>query len=265
MPHKQIGLNNIFEFSRHLLNNTPSYYEELLNNLLQTHPVVSTLRDTLNPSAYFIFSYVDLGVKYFTPNVYGRMFRMTEQEIQLNFNKMGMNFTFSRMHPADLKILTIDCFKYAEELAVDIPISLRDKVRYTNNYRLLRGDGTYGKFMNQFCVVPDQENGLPLIALGITIDITELKADNKIIFKAEFYDKLSGHQEVSKVFIPEDNPINELSERELEIAYLISKGETSEQIAEKLFISPYTVKAHKRNIFEKLNVHKSTELAGFLQ
>jgi DNA-binding CsgD family transcriptional regulator len=60
------------------------------------------------------------------------------------------------------------------------------------------------------------------------------------------------------------NPISNLSERELEIAQLIAQGNSSVEIAKKLFISPFTVKAHKRNIFEKLKVHKATELANKL-
>jgi DNA-binding CsgD family transcriptional regulator len=67
-----------------------------------------------------------------------------------------------------------------------------------------------------------------------------------------------------KVFIPADNPIANLSERELEIAHLVAAGHSTEAIASKLFISPFTVRAHKRNIFEKMNVRKATELASRL-
>jgi DNA-binding CsgD family transcriptional regulator len=255
--------SNLFEFSSQLLGNPPEYYADLLKNLLETHPVVKSM-NALDPMAYYIFSYVDLGIKFLSPNIFGKLFRVSEVEVQKKLGEFGMNYTFSIMHPADRKILTEDCFQLAEEIAKDIPIGLRDKVRYTNNYRALRGDGTYGKYLSQFCVIPDRETGYPLIGLGTITDITDQKTDNKIIFKAEFYDELSGHKEFSKVFIPSDNPIAVLSERELEIAHLIAKGDSSEEIANKLFISPFTVKAHKRNIFEKMNVRKATELASKL-
>lgn len=255
--------SNLFHFSNQLLGNPPEYYEDLLKNLLETHPVVKSF-NSLEPMAYYIFSYVDLGVKFLTPNIFGKLFRISEAEVQQKFSEFGMNYTFSIMHPADRKILTEDCFHWAEVIAKEIPISLRDKVRYTNNYRAMRGDGTYGKFLSQFCVIPDMNTGYPLIGLGTITDVTDLKSDNKIIFKAEFYDELSGHKEFVKVFIPSDNPISTLSERELEIAHLIAQGETTELIANKLFLSPFTIKAHKRNIFEKLKIHKATELANFL-
>ncbi|NLN33719.1 MAG: response regulator transcription factor [Flavobacteriaceae bacterium] len=51
-----------------------------------------------------------------------------------------------------------------------------------------------------------------------------------------------------------------LSKREKEIVVEIGNGLSSEQIAEKLFLSYYTVESHKKNIFLKLNVNTNAEL-----
>jgi DNA-binding NarL/FixJ family response regulator len=53
---------------------------------------------------------------------------------------------------------------------------------------------------------------------------------------------------------------NNLSAREIEILNLISKGETSKTIGVKLNISEYTVRAHRRKIFEKMEVRNMAEL-----
>jgi len=50
-----------------------------------------------------------------------------------------------------------------------------------------------------------------------------------------------------------------LSPRELEILHLIAEGLTNEQIARQLFLSLYTVKAHVRNIFAKLDATNRTQ------
>ena len=54
-----------------------------------------------------------------------------------------------------------------------------------------------------------------------------------------------------------------LSKREKEILHLISKGFTSQHIADELYISRYTVETHRKNILRKLNFNTSTELVKF--
>ncbi len=58
--------------------------------------------------------------------------------------------------------------------------------------------------------------------------------------------------------VPEKNDFN-LSKREIEIMELIAKGDNYIQIAEKLFISPNTVRKHIENIYAKLQVHNKVE------
>ncbi|MFZ7306021.1 response regulator [Avibacterium avium] len=54
---------------------------------------------------------------------------------------------------------------------------------------------------------------------------------------------------------PEQDPIDALTDRELEVLRLIATGLSNKQIAAQLFISEETVKVHIRNLLRKLNVH----------
>lgn len=54
-----------------------------------------------------------------------------------------------------------------------------------------------------------------------------------------------------------------LSQREVEIVELISKGLTNSKIAEKLFLSVHTISTHRKNILKKLGVNKSSELVMY--
>jgi len=50
-----------------------------------------------------------------------------------------------------------------------------------------------------------------------------------------------------------------LSDRELEVLALIAQGLTNSQIADRLYLSLHTIKAHTRNIYGKLDVHTRTQ------
>lgn len=54
--------------------------------------------------------------------------------------------------------------------------------------------------------------------------------------------------------------IAHLTERELDVAKLVSEGYSASEIADKLYISHRTVEAHKSNIFSKLDVHSVASL-----
>lgn len=55
--------------------------------------------------------------------------------------------------------------------------------------------------------------------------------------------------------MPELSPALPLSEREQEVFRLLAAGESSKAIADKLCISPATVRNHIQHILEKLNAH----------
>ena len=54
---------------------------------------------------------------------------------------------------------------------------------------------------------------------------------------------------------------NKLTDRQTEILALIAVGATNDEIAERLFISPYTVKTHLYKIFKKINVPNRIQAA----
>lgn len=58
-------------------------------------------------------------------------------------------------------------------------------------------------------------------------------------------------------------PVAELSDREVEVLTLIGRGQSTKEIAEKLFISIKTVEAHRERIKEKLKLKNGTELLRY--
>ena len=56
----------------------------------------------------------------------------------------------------------------------------------------------------------------------------------------------------------------DLTERETDVLFHMTKGLNNKEIAEELFVSVNTVKYHIRNLYEKLNVSKRGEIASKL-
>jgi len=63
--------------------------------------------------------------------------------------------------------------------------------------------------------------------------------------------------------IPACTPIEKLSDRELEVLRLVAEGCTNQEIAEKLIVSPTTIKTHVQNILQKLGVSDRTQAAVY--
>jgi DNA-binding NarL/FixJ family response regulator len=56
------------------------------------------------------------------------------------------------------------------------------------------------------------------------------------------------------------SPVEDLSDRELEVFNLIGQGHGTRPIAEKLHLSIKTIESHRAHIKEKLNLQNATEL-----
>jgi DNA-binding NarL/FixJ family response regulator len=62
------------------------------------------------------------------------------------------------------------------------------------------------------------------------------------------------------VFEPQREPaVNGLSGREREVLELIATGATNREIAERLYLSPHTVKEHTSSVYRKLGVRNRAE------
>jgi two-component system, NarL family, response regulator NreC len=62
---------------------------------------------------------------------------------------------------------------------------------------------------------------------------------------------------------PQDDGLEALSKRELQVLECVAQGMTSIQIGEALGISPKTVARHRERIMGKLNMHSGAELVRF--
>lgn len=73
----------------------------------------------------------------------------------------------------------------------------------------------------------------------------------------------AANEKVLEQFSSVSTAINEtpsITRREKEILLLLEEGLNGPQIAERLFISPYTVETHRKNLMQKMNVNTTQQL-----
>lgn len=55
----------------------------------------------------------------------------------------------------------------------------------------------------------------------------------------------------------------QLSKRELEVMRLIYEGCSNDEVAERLYLSPFTVKNHVKSVYTKLGIHEKSEFVQY--
>ncbi len=89
-----------------------------------------------------------------------------------------------------------------------------------------------------------------------------LEAIDKVMDGKIFLSK-AANEKVLEHFSSVSTALNEMpaiTRREKEVLLLLEDGFNGPQIAERLFISPFTVETHRKNLMQKLNVNSSQQL-----
>ncbi len=84
-----------------------------------------------------------------------------------------------------------------------------------------------------------------------------IEAIERVMSSRSYFDTIKDFSE------PREERVFNLSDREIEIIRLIVAGQTSTQIADKLFLSEHTVKTHRKNIFRKTGINSISLLTSF--
>ncbi|MEF9478391.1 response regulator [Chryseobacterium sp. RRHN12] len=159
----------------------------------------------------------------------------------------------------------VDCFKNVSEMneglakqAVDIlllDINLAD----TNSIELIKP--LKKKYRNLRIIILSVHNELPVInstlaegALGYiqkNASVSEILEGITAVYEGEQFLCSQTRSVLKKKSADGLNHVPKLTRREKEILAEAAKGLTTNQMAEKLFISPHTVESHRKNLIEK--------------
>jgi len=172
----------------------------------------------------------------------------------------------------------VDCFRNVSEMnaglakqAIDIlllDINLVD----TNSIELIKP--LKKKYGNLQIIILSVHNELPVInstlvegALGYiqkNASVSEILEGINTVYAGKQFLCSQTNSVLEKKSLDGLNQVPKLTRREKEILAEAAKGLTTNQIAEKLFISPHTVESHRKNLIEKFqtsNLSSAIKLA----
>lgn len=176
----------------------------------------------------------------------------------------GVSFTIDLYNKDDLKIYNEKIFPDRLKMLQKIPVEEHPNYIFSYNFRLRNSIGEYVNLLQRNCFVKSDENGLPLISLGMVINIEHYKKENPIIQVVEKInpENLLAETVDKKIYyLNEENTL--LTKREKEVLLWVMDGLVSKEIAGKLFISEGTVINHRKNMLLKSGTKNVAELISF--
>lgn len=236
------NLYNVWDPNRFGKNNTSCQisFDELTNSIISTGPFY-----------FYIIDFFDISLSHISPTI-------TEAH-GFDPETVCFNDILGAIHPDDVDFVT-----KAEAITLDFFYKkigyekmLSYKVSYCFRFRLKNGE--YALFNHQSLMLTlDEEGGLGK-SLNIHTRIDHLSNLNTYNISLI---GLNGEPSFMNLNPNEGNQddLKEFSKREIDIIKLISNGLNNVEIADKLFISPLTVKKHRNNILTKSDSKNTAQL-----
>lgn len=197
---------------------------------------------------------------YYVVDVRNSCFDMVATEVTeiLGYSKEQITIPFyvGLIHPDDLPYF-LNFEKRVEEFFAGCTEEdiFRYKVQY--DFRLRKADGTYIKMLHQFVVIQHDPDNVRTFA--IDTDITNLKRENTPVLSFIGLEGLPSYYNVSvKNSYRKDKEI--FTRREKEILRALAKGLNSQEIADYLSISKFTVDSHRKNMLKKTAAKTTNEV-----
>ncbi|MEO7045526.1 MAG: helix-turn-helix transcriptional regulator, partial [Ferruginibacter sp.] len=176
----------------------------------------------------------------------------------------GVSFTIGLYHKKDLKLYNEKIFPDRLKFIKSIPSGEQQDYIFSYNYRLKNSKGEFVNLLQRNCFIKSDKNGLPLISMGMVINIEHYKKENPVVQIVEKIDLANYSSETvfkKAYYLNEENAI--FSKREKEVLLWVTDGLTSKEIADKMYLSEGTVINHRKNMLLKSGAKNAAELISF--
>jgi DNA-binding CsgD family transcriptional regulator len=167
---------------------------------------------------------------------------------------------FNAVHPEDMN-RNILGRSVLLKLAHELYLAEKGYKLLSTNFRIKNADGKYDNLLVQFYVYYSTAPYKSVFTFKVHTNINRFKK-HKHGYHYYWGDDLSNFRFPDTELLTKGNIF---SRREFDILQLIEKGHSSEEVAEKLFLSTNTVNTHRRNILHKSGKAHMSELIHSLK
>ncbi|MBB4805800.1 DNA-binding CsgD family transcriptional regulator [Chryseobacterium defluvii] len=140
-----------------------------------------------------------------------------------------------------------------------IPVEDYQYYKFQYDVRLKTKSGQYKRILVQYLMADYDDHNI-YHSFHIHTDISHIKPEGASCFSIIGIEDRPSYYNIQNLNLQKSFDL--FTKREREILKEIIEGKTTLQIAKKLFISHYTVNAHRRNIMEKAEVNTPLELVS---
>ena len=176
----------------------------------------------------------------------------------------GMKYLWSKMHPDDLEVWLEALNELMNFTLNEIPVSERNKMSYTWNYRLKNSKDEYVNVIQNTTPLEFDNKNKPIIGLA-HYTVLSNHIEMQVCASAKI---LNDNNEFETVYFNNFSQkllSDGISNRERDIIRLLVLNYSSKEIAKRLNITANTVDTHRRNILKKLKVSSTGEIIGMLK
>ncbi len=219
-------------------------------------PMIKSLKalSRISPQSFYIVDYYRKNYMYVSPNPLF-LCNYSADEVQ----QMGADFYSKVVTPEDLEML-MEINEKGFELFYHYPVDMRLGLSCSYDFRIIRSNLKKIMVNLKFTPISLSPGGNIWLALCL-ITLSSSKNPGNVMMKNEYDLKRYHYSFENKQWLESEIPT--LTAREKDVLTLAAQGYSNNDIVKTLFIDLNTVKTHKKNIFQKLNVKNVSEAVAF--
>jgi len=172
----------------------------------------------------------------------------------------GMEYSMSRMYPDHLPV-GLQLYKKFMNYCAENNIHTVKDVSFSLNYLFKNGNDEYVQVLQQDVVLETDDTGKPSLALSFIHQIGHIKKQDSVggVIVAPNEVKIFNYNPQKKCI----EQAKTISGQEKKIIDLLARGLDTKSISRNLFISPYTVNTHRRNLIKKTQCLDATAVVAY--